>query len=342
MKRLLELLSNYNPQTSSKKLCGVIFVKLRNECHILSQWLNEVAKFDEKKFGFLKVGYAVGVASAPDRVTSLVKQNMKKQEKVLSQFRGAELNLVIATSVLEEGIDVPHCNLVCRYNPATTYRDYVQSKGRARDPEADYVLFCEEGDKNTKERINYFREVDERLKAMCKDRGLYRAKEDECYNEPTSEVLISKSGARITLNMSIDVVHNFCAKLPSDSFGQLRPVDEYDIGADMLSNKLFQYTVQMPINSGVGKVVGPWNSKRMTAKKLAYLEVCRELYEKGRINDNFVPPKLEKLLKSYYEQLGLPIGYGDEKVEVVVVDEKNVKLIPGTRRRRQKYIKEIH
>ncbi|RWS19054.1 Dcr-1-like protein, partial [Leptotrombidium deliense] len=81
------------------------------------------------------------VGFAPLRVTSLAKQHVKKQEKVLSQFRGAELYLVIGTSVSEEGIDVPQCNLVCRYNPATTYTDYVQINGRARDLEADYVLF---------------------------------------------------------------------------------------------------------------------------------------------------------------------------------------------------------
>jgi endoribonuclease Dicer len=55
-----------------------------------------------------------------------------------------ECNLLVGTSVLEEGIDIPKCNLVIHFNVPQSYRSYVQSKGRARAQDAYYILMIEE------------------------------------------------------------------------------------------------------------------------------------------------------------------------------------------------------
>ena len=70
--------------------------------------------------------------------------NFKKQEEVLQQFRDHEFNLLIATSVVEEGLDIPKCNLVCRFDFPVTFRSYVQSKGRARAKNSNYYVFVDE------------------------------------------------------------------------------------------------------------------------------------------------------------------------------------------------------
>jgi endoribonuclease Dicer len=49
--------------------------------------------------------------------------------------------LLIATSVLEEGIDVPSCNLVVRFDRITTFTSFVQSMGRARKRNAQFYAF---------------------------------------------------------------------------------------------------------------------------------------------------------------------------------------------------------
>lgn len=55
-----------------------------------------------------------------------------------------ECNLLISTSILEEGIDLPKCNLVIRYNVPKYFRSYAQSKGRARAPESFFLLMVEQ------------------------------------------------------------------------------------------------------------------------------------------------------------------------------------------------------
>ena len=67
----------------------------------------------------------------------------RKQEDVMKRFRSRDCNILVATSVLEDGIDVPACHLVVRYDLPQSYRAYVHSKARARANKAHYVLMVE-------------------------------------------------------------------------------------------------------------------------------------------------------------------------------------------------------
>ena len=55
-----------------------------------------------------------------------------EKEEALAGFREGRYNILVATSVLEEGIDVPACNLVIRYEHVTNEIAKVQAEGRAR------------------------------------------------------------------------------------------------------------------------------------------------------------------------------------------------------------------
>jgi len=50
----------------------------------------------------------------------------RKQEQTLTKFRNGQLNLLITTNVLEEGIDLRNCNLVVRFDPPMDFRSFIQ------------------------------------------------------------------------------------------------------------------------------------------------------------------------------------------------------------------------
>lgn len=51
-----------------------------------------------------------------------------------------QVHIIIATQILEEGLDVPSCNLVIRFDPSATVCSFIQSRGRARMENSDYLL----------------------------------------------------------------------------------------------------------------------------------------------------------------------------------------------------------
>jgi len=61
--------------------------------------------------------------------------------QAIQQFREGDANLMVCSSVLEEGIDVQACNYVLILDPLKTFNMYVQTKGRARSKDASFVLF---------------------------------------------------------------------------------------------------------------------------------------------------------------------------------------------------------
>lgn len=68
----------------------------------------------------------------PDVITGQVDQGMTQieQEDVLAKYRTGKTNILVATSVAQEGLDIPECNLVIRYQHVSN--EIAQAEGRAR------------------------------------------------------------------------------------------------------------------------------------------------------------------------------------------------------------------
>ena len=78
--------------------------------------------------------------------------NEKEQCKVISGFKSGEYNLLISTDIAQEGLDIPECNYVIRYEFVSNEIGTVQSRGRARAEKGQCFLVT------SFNSINYHRE----------------------------------------------------------------------------------------------------------------------------------------------------------------------------------------
>lgn len=130
---------NHGYQNDPNALCGLLLCNSVFTAKVLFSFIYEMTKHDSD-LEYLSVQYTGDRMADPVTESKQFENEHRKQEEVLKRFRMHTCNLLIGTSVLEEGIELPKCNLVIRWNLPTTYRSYVQCKGRARAQLAFHII----------------------------------------------------------------------------------------------------------------------------------------------------------------------------------------------------------
>ena len=96
----------------------MVFTNYRDTASALIRFLKEDPKIKAVRF--------VGQSSRADDEGL----SQKKQAEILQRFRAGEYNVLIATSVGEEGIDIPATDMVLFYEPVPSEIRSIQRKGR--------------------------------------------------------------------------------------------------------------------------------------------------------------------------------------------------------------------
>ncbi|MGC9060987.1 MAG: ERCC4 domain-containing protein, partial [Thermoplasmata archaeon] len=107
-----------------KQLCEkpnssiLIFAEVRSTVTLIAEKLRDVSGAKVSIF----VGQATKKGSKGMR--------LKQQSEIIKRFRAGEFNILCATSVAEEGLDIPSVDLVIFYEPVPSEKRLIQRRGR--------------------------------------------------------------------------------------------------------------------------------------------------------------------------------------------------------------------
>ncbi|NWS76877.1 DHX58 helicase, partial [Crotophaga sulcirostris] len=131
--KLEEILrEHFQPLGASR---GIVFTKTRQSAHSLLSWLQDTAALRGHR-----IRAAVLTGAGYSNQTKHMTQN--EQQDVIKLFREGALNLLFSTSVAEEGLDIPECNIVVRYGLMTNEIAMMQARGRARAQNSVYSVLA--------------------------------------------------------------------------------------------------------------------------------------------------------------------------------------------------------
>ncbi|XP_075077543.1 dicer-like protein 4 isoform X1 [Nicotiana tabacum] len=269
--RLIGILSNFGVQPDMK--C-IIFVNRIVTARSLSYMLQHLKVLSSWKCGFL-VGVHSGLKSMSRKNTNII----------LNKFRSGELNLLVATKVGEEGLDIQTCCLVIRFDLPETVASFIQSRGRARMPKSEYAFLVDSDNQRELNLIEHFSRNEARMNDEISSKKSCTTVID--FQENIYKV--DMTGATISSASSISLLHHYCSKLPRDEFFCPKPQFFYFDDIDGTICKLV-----LPSNAPMHQIVSAPQSSIEAAKKDACLRACKSLHELGALTDYLLPDQADE------------------------------------------------
>ncbi|MCX6750223.1 MAG: helicase-related protein, partial [Candidatus Pacearchaeota archaeon] len=116
MNELINIIQREKEENKNMKM--IIFTQFRETASNISKKINEIEGMKSKIF--------IGQAKK-DSSRGL---NQKQQKKIIEEFSEGKINILCATCIAEEGLDIPEVNLVVFYEPIPSAIRTIQRAGR--------------------------------------------------------------------------------------------------------------------------------------------------------------------------------------------------------------------
>ncbi|THH28228.1 hypothetical protein EUX98_g5976 [Antrodiella citrinella] len=280
---------------------GILFVQRRDSVLALGEILSKLGDTSE----LFRIGTLLGSSNSFKRRSFLDLTRALLKEKpvdVLQDFRSGEKNLIVATAVAEEGIDIQACGSVIRFDPPPNMVAWAQSRGRARRKSSRFVIMFDSLSGHS--RIEEWENMEKEMMALYNSTKPSVARDEEDEKDFGSlSFTVESTGALLTLDSVMGHLNHFCSTLSSrgharhDAYFVLDP-PEYPDDWHQNRDPVDQYsgpwraTVMLPriLPSHLRVFTTDFTySSKLSAKKHAAFEAYVSLYEAQLLTDSLLP-----------------------------------------------------
>nr|CAB91758.2 related to RNA helicase/RNAseIII CAF [Neurospora crassa] len=279
---------------------GIVFVKERVMVSIVTHIISTHPLTKDR----YRTASMIGTASVPGKARNHMDMTKKEDMTSLEGFRLGRFNLLVATSVLEEGIDVPICNLVICFDEPSNIKSFIQRRGRAREVSSTLYLMVQNA---SSESATDWHNLERLMKERYEDEMRQNA-ELELLDDPrigSYPVLeVESTGARMTIRDARSHLNHFCAKVSSRSrYLQKEPYFVIrQVNPDPASpgrRTLLQATVHLPASLAPDlrrhESLWTWTSEKLAIMDASF-QAYKALYNAGLVNENLLPTKVSDFL----------------------------------------------
>ncbi|VDC02152.1 unnamed protein product [Peniophora sp. CBMAI 1063] len=280
---------------------ALVFVTRRDA--VLS--LAELLAHHPRTRNTLRVGCLLGNSESTRRHSFLdITRHLLKQDanKTLNDFRTGDLDVIIATAVAEEGLDIQACNHVVRWDPPPNMVSWAQSRGRARKQRSTFtVMFSDELGAT---KIADWHILEERMNELYnQERAKKEELEDDGEELNPREFVHPETGAKLTLNSAVEHLTHFCAILPWSGRSAHAPIfevlpheypPEWHNYGGYIAPPIgpFGCTVTLPrlIDASFRSFSTPEiHATKVSARRHVAFQAYLTLHEKGLLNEHLLP-----------------------------------------------------
>ncbi|XP_065649345.1 uncharacterized protein LOC105846402 isoform X2 [Hydra vulgaris] len=267
-----------------------------------------------------------------------------EQELAIRDFATGDCNLIVATSVLEEGLDVAECDVVISFTSIKSLIQFIQVRGRARKHGSKFYSFQTMHESKITSKI---RKQEEILKYVLRTYS-----DSHCLFSNLSKEIIKKIHNQF-INNSSNTKVNFDNK-DQGSFSFLIYVETKNIDISTIKERLFEVlqecnefqvkqleiinttaelkssTHRVFTKSCIVFLVGVHTKSHSSTSLDAYLQFCRTFNFNIKVDDICICPSWtqfsiktcnNEVLNLQVKSTKLGIGYFVDKTSCVVVKE---------------------
>ncbi|KAI1083944.1 hypothetical protein F5B20DRAFT_526111 [Whalleya microplaca] len=274
--------------SSADDTIAIIFVRQTATVAVLSTMLSNHPSIKHR----FRIGTMIGTSNHGARkrdVGELIRANGPRD---LEGFRMGKLNLLVATNVLEEGIDVPACNLVICFDGPGNLKSFIQRRGRARMRESRLVLMLS-GPTN---QHHEWMALEEEMKKQYQDdmREVNELWELEESEQPDIEPLyIPATGAKLDFNQAKSHLEHFCRIIAYRKYVEAQPYyvfKQTQVSREGLPQIRATVVLPMSLPPNLRRIEGSgsWYSEKNASKDAAF-QAYVALYKAELVNDNLMP-----------------------------------------------------